>query len=117
MTEISFNELPQALAHLIGKVENIENLLSEKQQTPEPDENRYVDIVEIQQKVFQQWKKQTIYNKCWLNELPHSRIGGRLMFHLKECREWRDNQIQQGKIRTLSQIDNDAQTLFDKHNK
>jgi len=117
MENITFETLPKAMEHLIGKIEKIETMLNEKQPPQVQDENRFVDIVQIRQLVFQQWKKQTIYNKCYLGELPHSRIGGRLMFNLKECREWQNDQIQKGKVRALSQIDDEAQALFDKHNK
>ena len=108
MENISFDTLPKAMEHLIGKIEKIETLLSENRPPQEQDENRYVDIVEIQKKVFHQWKKQTIYNKCYLGQLPHSRVGGRLLFHLKECREWQDTQLQQGKIKALSQLQDEA---------
>jgi hypothetical protein len=78
----------------------------------EPDENRLVDITEIRQLIFPQWKRQTIYNKCCLGEIPHSRIGSRLLFNLKECREWRDSQFQKGKIKSNAQIKEEAQEFF-----
>jgi len=118
MTPLTYNELPTAVQTIIEQmqtlIQKIDNL---PLATPTvQDENRYVDIVEIQQLVFRQWKKQTIYNKCYLGQVPHSRIGGRLVFHLKECQEWRDSQIQHGKIKALSQIENEAQAFFDSKN-
>ena len=53
-------------------------------------------------------EKQTLYNKCCLGEIPHSRIGSRLLFNLKECREWRDSQLKKGKI----EIKDEAQAFF-----
>jgi len=38
------------------------------------------------------------------------------MFHLKECREWRDNQLQLGKIKALSQIEDEAQEFYNLKN-
>jgi len=41
--------------------------------------------------------------------LPHSRIGSRLLFNLKECRQWRDSQIKRGKIKSNAEIEAEAQ--------
>ncbi len=113
MQLITFETLPCAVQTLLEQVQalnqKIDNLPVVSQEIP--DENRYVDIVEIRQTIFPQWKRQTIYNKCSLGELPHSRIGGRLLFNLKECREWRDKQFQLGKIKAQSQIDEEAQAF------
>jgi len=102
---ITFNTLPEAVQTILEQVQvlnqKIDNLPASAQ---EPDDNRFVDINEIRQTVFQQWKRQTIYNKCCLGELSHSRIGSRLMFNLKECREWRDSQLKRGKIKPNAEI-------------
>jgi predicted DNA-binding transcriptional regulator AlpA len=107
---VSFDTLPEAVQTILEQVQainqKIDNLPSAAQ---EPDDNRFVDINEIRQTVFPQWKRQTIYNKCCMGELPHSRIGSRLLFNLKECREWRDSQLQQGKIKSNAQIKAEAQ--------
>ena len=115
---ISFNTLPEAVQTILEQVQvinlKIDNLPITAQ---EPDENRFVDMNEIRQIIFPQWKKQTIYNKCCLGELPHSRIGSRLLFNLKECREWRDSQLQKGKIKSNAQIEDEAQAFFDNQKK
>jgi len=107
---ITFNTLPEAVQTILEQVQvlnqKIDNLPAAAQ---EPDDNRYVDITEIRQIVFPQWKRQTIYNKCSLGELPHSRIGSRLLFNLKECREWRDSQLKRGKIKSAAEIQAEAQ--------
>jgi len=107
---LSFDTLPEAVQTIITMLEQvnqkIDNLPAAAQ---EPDDDRYVDITEIRQIVFPQWKRQTIYNKCCLGELPHSRIGSRLMFNLKECREWRDRQLIRGKIKSKAEIQVEAQ--------
>ena len=112
---ISFDTLPEAVQTILEQVQvinqKIDNLPATAQ---EPDENRFVDINEIRQTIFPQWKKQTIYNKCCLGELPHSRIGSRLLFNIKECREWRDSQIQRGKIKSNTEIQNDVQSFLEK---
>jgi hypothetical protein len=111
---ISFDTLPEAVQTILEQVQDLHQkidslpLATQKQ----PDENRFVGIDEIRQIIFPQWKRQTIYNKCSLGELPHSRIGSRLLFNLKECREWRDSQLQQGKIKSNAQIEDEAQAFF-----
>jgi predicted DNA-binding transcriptional regulator AlpA len=115
MQEITFETLPKAVQTITEQLQvltaKIDNLPTPEIPKQELDENRYVDINEIRQTIFTQWAKQTIYNKCYKGELPHSRIGARLMFHYKECREWRDQQLQQGKIKALSQIEDEAKAF------
>jgi len=112
---ISFDTLPEAVQTILEQVQvinqKIDNLPAVAQ---EPDENRFVDINEIGQLIFPQWKKQTIYNKCCLGELPHSKIGSKLLFNLKECREWRDSQIKQGKIKSNAELQSEAQAFLEK---
>jgi hypothetical protein len=111
---ISFDTLPEAVQTILEQVQEInqkiDNLPIAEQ---EPDDNRFVDINEIRQIIFPQWKKQTIYNKCCLGEIPHSRIGSRLLFNLKECREWRDSQLKKGKIKSNAELKDEAQAFFE----
>ena len=115
---ISFDTLPEAVQIILEQVQELNHKIDNlPATTQEPDENRFVDINEIRQTIFPQWKKQTIYNKCCLGELPHSRIGSRLLFNLKECREWRDSQLQKGKIKSNAEIEDEAQAFFDNQKK
>jgi hypothetical protein len=114
MENITFETLPQAVQTILEQVQVLTQKIDKIPVTAqEPDENRYVNIDEIRKTIFPLWKKQTIYNKVCLGELPHSRIGSRLLFHLKECREWRDRQLQQGKIKSQTQIEDEAKALFE----
>ena len=114
---ISFDTLPEAVQTILEQVQvinqKIDDLPVVARLAPAPDENRFVDMNEIRQTIFPQWKKQTIYNKCSLGELPHSKIGSKLLFNLKECREWRDRQLQQGKIKSNAEIQNEAQAFLE----
>jgi hypothetical protein len=116
---VSFDTLPEKVQAILEQVQVINQKIDNLPfvAAPEPDENRYVDLTEIRQTIFPQWKKQTIYNKCSLGELSHSRIGSRLLFNLKECREWRDSQLQKGKIKSTAQIEDEAQAFFDTQKK
>ncbi len=119
METLTFDQLPKAVKTILEQVQTLNQKIDNIQtgQSEPLDEDRYVDIHEIIKIIFPQWKKQTIYNRCHAGEIPHSRMGARLMFHIKECREWRDQLLQKGKIKALSQAENDAQTLFEKFQK
>jgi len=108
---ISFDTLPEAVQTILEQVQVLHQKFDNLPLAPQeqPDDNRFVDINEILKTVFPQWKRQTIYNKCCLGELPHSRIGSRLLFNLKECREWRDSQIKRGKIKSNAEIQAEAE--------
>ena len=116
---VSFDTLPEAVQTILEQLQainlKIDNLPVGTGLVPALDENRFVDINEIRQLIFPQWKKQTIYNKCCLGELPHSRIGSRLLFNLQECRRWRNSQLQKGKIKSNAQIEDEAQVFFDNY--
>jgi len=115
---ISFDTLPEAVHSILEHIQEINQKIDNLPvSVHEPDDNRFVDVNEILQSVFPQWKRQTIYNKCCLGELPHSRIGSRLLFNLKECREWRDRQLQKGKIKSNAQIEDEAQAFFNNQKK
>ncbi len=115
---ISFDTLPEAVQTILEQVQEINQKIDNLPATAqEPDDNRFVDINEIRQTVFPQWKRQTLYNKCCLGELPHSRIGSRLLFNLKECREWRDSQLKHGKIKSNTEIKDEAQAFIDSQKK
>jgi len=117
MQQISFNTLPEAVQSILEQVQILSQKFDKIRAVTfeQQDEDRYVDINEIRQLVFPQWAKQTLYNKCCQGLVPHSRIGSRLLFHIKECREWRDEQIQRGKIKGLSQLENEAKELYQQH--
>ena len=115
---VTFDTLPDAVQTILEQVQEINQKINNLPAAAQaPDENRFVDINEIRQIIFPQWKRQTIYNKCCLGELPHSRIGSRLLFNLKECREWRDTQLQKGKIKSNAQIEDEAKAFFDSKKK
>lgn len=118
-TEITFDKLPEAVQQILETVQQmnakIDNLPTAAQE--QPDEDRYVDINEIRKIIFPHWKRQTLYNKCCLGELPYSKIGAKLLFNIKECRDWRDQQLQQGKIKSQSQIEQEAQEFFNNQKK
>jgi hypothetical protein len=111
MQEITFETLPKAVQTLLEQVEVLNQKIDKQNpniHTPISNENEYLTVKEINQTLFAHWKPGTIYNKCCLGEIPHTKIGGKLMFNFKECREFIDKQIKQGKVKPLSQLQNEA---------
>ena len=110
MVDITFETLPWAMKQVLEQLSSlnakIDNLPALER---EVDADKYVDMSEILKTVFPYWKKQTIYNKCSLGELPHSRVGGRLLFNVQECIEWRDGLIKNGRIRSSERIVREAE--------
>ena len=62
-------------------------------------EDVMINFTELNRTVFPQWKRQTIYNKCHAGEIPHIRVGKRLLFNKRECIEWRNEQIKRRVIK------------------
>ena len=112
---ISFNDLPMAVTRILSEIQELKQKIDGMaEQKPQQDDDRFVGINEICKLVFPQWKRQTLYNKCSLGEIPHSRIGSRLMFNVKECIEWRDSQLQLGRIKSINQLSEEAQAFLDR---
>lgn len=103
MTNISFENLPQAVNQLNKKLDVIEKLLLEngKQQT----QNQPEDLLTVQQAAkFLTLSKPTIYSKCSRNELPYMKRGKRLYFSKTELAEY----LKAGRVKTVTELENDA---------
>ncbi|MEM6272803.1 MAG: helix-turn-helix domain-containing protein [Bacteroidota bacterium] len=101
---LSFEQLPEAIADLIKKVGNIEQLLTTKSlalpnQEPAPE----LGGIDLAIKVTG-FKKPTIYGKVQRGEIPHYKRGGRLFFTRQSLCEW----IMEGKVKTAAEIELEA---------
>tara|TARA_R110002049_G_scaffold50826_2_gene144415 strand:+ start:224 stop:562 length:339 start_codon:yes stop_codon:yes gene_type:complete len=59
------------------------------------------------------YKKQTIYEFCRSNKIPHHKKNNRLFFFQSEITDW----IKQGKRKTLAEIDADTDTFLSNKSK
>lgn len=102
--EISFNDMPQALAYLISKVERLESLLNAKQ--PEPQEtDRWFNLDELREYHPDHPAAATVY--AWVGQrlIPNHKHGKKLMFLKSEIDSW----LKTGRRKTSAEIEAEAQ--------
>ena len=83
--EISFNEMPKALAHLISKVETLEQLLK-SQQNPALPSDKPLTISQAAE--FVNLTVPTLYGFVSKRTIPFSKLGKRLYFSEAELTSW-----------------------------
>lgn len=83
--EISFNEMPKALAHLISKVETLEQLLK-SQQNPALPSDKPLTISQAAE--FVNLTVPTLYGFVSKRTIPFSKVGKRLYFSEAELTSW-----------------------------
>jgi len=97
MEDITFEKLPQAVAHLIRKVENLEFLLKQKVQPSNQLDNQLLNIQQVSELIHLQVP--TIYSYVQKREIPFSKKGKRLYFSKDEIIDW----VKKGKQKTASE--------------
>ena len=80
MKEISFNELPEAIAELTRKVDEIYNVIKNLQ--PQDPAEQYLSVDETAK--FLNLSVPTIYSKVARREIPYMKRGKRLYFNRKD---------------------------------
>lgn len=99
MKNITFEQLPQAVGELYGKLESIEQLLLSNQGQKQEHE----DLLTIQQAAeFLHLSVPTVYGYVSKNTIPFSKRAGskRLWFSKQELTEW----IKSGRKKTTDEI-------------
>ena len=109
--EISFENLPKAVAHLVSEVEELK-LLVEKGQAPVSPQKRVPIGIEEACRIIGK-AKPTVYTLVRKRVLPCYKNGKKLYFFEDELLEW----ITNGKKKTLQEIEKDALTDFKKQPK
>ena len=111
VNEISFENLPKAVAHLVSEVEELK-LLVEKGQTPVLPQKRVPIGIEEACRIIGK-AKPTVYALVRKRMLPCYKNGKKLYFFEEELLEW----ITKGKKKTLQEIENEAMAEFQKRPK
>ena len=102
--QLSFNDVPQALAHLINKVVKIETLLIEKQpQTEEAD--KWLNLNDLCNYHPDHPAKPTVYTWIGQRSIPYHKKGKKLMFLKSEI----DNWLKEGRRKTNAEIQAEAE--------
>ncbi|HEY5507979.1 MAG TPA: helix-turn-helix domain-containing protein [Paludibacter sp.] len=99
LTEISFNDIPKAMAYLIGKVEKLESLISNNQ-SGSNESDQWFNLQQLQEYHPDHPAAPTVY--AWVGQrlIPNHKHGKKLMFLKSEIDEW----LKSGKRKTAAEL-------------
>ena len=106
---LTFENLPEAVQHLINDVEDIKNLLLNQSADNTPiavdtiPENGILNVEDVAQKL--RLKEGTIYNLTHKRQIPYFKRGGRIYFDRDEINEW----IRTDRRKTIKQLQAEAE--------
>ncbi len=86
MEQITFNELPEAIAKLLARTERIEELLASQSSTTKDSPNKPLTIKEAA--AFLNLAPQTLYGLTCKKAIPHYKKNKRLYFKQEELELW-----------------------------
>jgi len=102
INEISFENLPKAVAHLANEIAEIKSMV-QNVQIPESKEKRVpIGIEEVSRIIGK--AKPTIYTLVRQRKIPCYKNGKKLYFFEEEILEW----ISKGKKKTIQEIESEA---------
>ncbi len=87
-TDISFNDMPKALAYLIGKVDKLETLLSVQTTVKVEPSDRWFNLQELCEYLPDRPAKQTVYGWIGQHAVPYHKKGKKLQFLKSEIDAW-----------------------------
>ncbi len=109
VNDISFENLPRAVAHLVSEIAEIKFLVERKENPPTPQKRIPIDIVEACRIIGK--AKPTVYTLVRKRLIPCYKNGKKLYFFEDELLDW----ISQGKKKTLKEIESEATADFKKN--
>lgn len=86
--QITFNDMPNALAYLIGKVEKMETLLCAQSTTADEPTERWLNLQELCDYLPDKPAKQTVYGWICHHNIPYHKKGKKLQFSKSEIDAW-----------------------------
>jgi len=87
-TDISFNDMPKALAYLIGKVDKLETLLSVQTTAKVEPSDRWFNLQELCEYLPDRPARQTVYGWIGQHTVPYHKKGKKLQFLKSEIDAW-----------------------------
>lgn len=87
-TDISFNDMPQALAYLINKVDKLESLLSNQKSANVEPSDRWFNLQELCEYLPDRPARQTVYGWIGQHAVPYHKKGKKLQFLKSEIDAW-----------------------------
>jgi len=107
--DISFENLPRAVAHLVSEIAEIKFLVERKEPPIIPVKRIPIDIAEACQIIGK--AKPTVYTLVRKRLIPCYKNGKKLYFFEDELLDW----ISKGKKKTLQEIQSEAEANFRKN--
>lgn len=99
---ITFEQLPNAVAQLLNKLDNIEQILLEKSNQPPAQTDQWFNLTELCEYLPDKPAKQTVYSWVHSSYVPSHRKGKKLYFLKSEIDRW----LKTGRRKTLAEIQN-----------
>ncbi|BDU25708.1 helix-turn-helix domain-containing protein [Flavobacterium sp. GSB-24] len=109
--EISFENLPKAVAHLVKEIAEIKLLIQNVQIYESKEKSIPIGIEEASRLIGK--AKPTIYGLVRQKKIPCYKYGKKLYFFEKELLEW----ISKGKKKTIQEIESEALKFIRNRNK
>lgn len=106
--EISFENLPKAVAHLVNEMAELKSLVEKGQTTIVPLKRVPIDIEEACRIIGK--AKPTVYALVRKRMIPCYKNGKKLYFFEEELLEW----IAKGKKKTIQEIESEAEAEYNK---
>ena len=104
--EISFENLPSAVAHLNNQVEELKELILRKESVSIPQKKTPIDIEKACEIIGK--AKPTVYTLVRTRQIPCYKSGKKLYFFEDELLEW----IRNGRRKTMVEIEAEAAKNF-----
>lgn len=104
--EISFENLPSAVAHLNNQVEELKELILRKESISIPQKKTPIDIEKACEIIGK--AKPTVYTLVRTRQIPCYKSGKKLYFFEDELLEW----IRNGRRKTMVEIEAEAAKNF-----
>ena len=107
-SKITFNDMPQALAYLIRKVDKLETLLNESMSENCQVSDRWFNLQELCQYLPDRPARQTVYGWIGQKLIPYHKKGKKLQFLKSEI----DNWLKSEKRKCLAEIQAEAEQFI-----
>lgn len=110
MEALTFDQLPNAVSQLFNKLENIERLLSEKNQDKQPEPDRWFDLSGVCDYLPDRPAKPTVYGWCGNGLIPVHKTAKKLRFLKSEIDLW----LLSGRKKTILETAAEAERYLSK---
>lgn len=104
MTNLTYNDVPQALSLLLDKVNHLEQLIKTQQTQQTPEAPEWMNLKDLQAYLPDHPAPTTVYGWIRANSIPYYKTGKKLSFKKSEIDEW----LNATRSKTDAEIEADA---------